>query len=352
MASLPKLSLVCTLDYIHHIDCLGNFMSHPSSPSSARGKLTGLIAAPFTAMRPDCSLNLELIAEHAAFLVESGVSGAFVCGTTGEGQSLSTRERMEVAEQWVEVAGSRLKIIVHVAHNSLEESQQLARHAQKIGAHAIASLGPTFFKPSSVDQLVDFCIPTAAAAPDLPFYYYHIPVMTGLNLPMLDFLRAGSKRIPNLAGIKFTDENLMSFLQCSNFEDGRFNILFGRDEMLLAALAFGAAGAVGSTYNYMAPIYLKLAEAFRAGDMDEARRWQTLSVNIIDVMIRHGGMSAGKAMMGMLGVDCGPVRSPLRNLTAGELTRFRAELELAGFPGGIPKAKVRDAGVVASTLGK
>jgi N-acetylneuraminate lyase len=322
-----------------------------TSNTAGPQKLTGIIAAPFTAMRPDGSLNLDLIPEHAAYLIETGVSGAFVCGTTGEGQSLSTRERMEVAERWMEAAGSKLKLIVHVAHNSVEESQQLARHAEKIGAHAIASLGPTFFKPSSVEQLIDFCVPTAAAAPSLPFYYYHIPVMTGLNLPMLDFLRAASKRIPNLAGLKFTDENLMSFLQCVNFEDGRFNIFFGRDEMLLAALALGATGAVGSTYNYMASVYLKLADAFRAGNMDEARRWQTLSVNIIDVMVRQGGLAAGKAMMGMMGLDCGPVRPPLRNLSADELVRFRNELELAGFPRKIPRLEPTATTPAPSTVG-
>ena len=155
-------------------------MQHTFSTAGS-AKLSGLIAAPFTAMRQDGSLNLDFITKQAAYLIETGVSGAFVCGTTGEGQSLSTRERMEVAERWVEAAGTRLKVIVHVAHNSLEESQHSARHAEKIGAHAIASLGPTFFKPATVEQLVDFCIPTAAAAPSLPFYYYHIPVMTGVE---------------------------------------------------------------------------------------------------------------------------------------------------------------------------
>jgi N-acetylneuraminate lyase len=327
-------------------------MRNTSSTDSTREKLDGLVAAPFTALKPDQSLNLDFIAEHASHLVATGVSGAFVCGTTGEGQSLSTRERMEVAERWVKEAGAKLKIVVHVAHNSLEESHQLARHAEKIGAHAIASLGPTFFKPSSIEQLVDFCAPTAAAAPSLPFYYYHIPMMTGINLPMIDFLRVASKRIPNLAGIKFTDENMMSFLQCTNFEDGRFKILFGRDEMLLAALAFGATAAVGSTYNYMAPIYLKLAQAFRAGDMNEARRWQTLSVNIVDAMSRHGGLPAGKAMMSILGLDCGPVRPPLRNLSAEQLTTFRRELEQAGFPASIPAFDGKTGALIAGTMGK
>lgn len=297
-----------------------------------KAKLTGLIAAPFTALSPDGSLNLDLIEAQARQLAGNGVRGAFICGTTGEGFSLTSEERMQVAERWLAVAPKSLAVIVHVAHNSLDESQKLAAHAEQMGAYAIASIGSTFFKPVSVEQLVDFCAPVAAAAPSLPFYYYHMPAMTGVNLPMLDFLRAAGKRIPNLAGIKFTDENLMNYVQCLNFEDGRYNILFGRDEILLGALALGATGAVGSTYNYMAPIYHKVMDAFKAGDMDAARQWQLASIQIIAVMARYGGLPAGKAMMKIQGLDCGPVRPPLRNLSAEQYSALQHDLVAVGFP--------------------
>lgn len=299
-------------------------------------KLDGLIAAPFTALRPDGSLNLDLIERQAGELAGNGVRGAFICGTTGEGFSLTSAERMQVAERWLAVAPKRLAVIVHVAQNSLDESRSLAAHAEQIGAYAIASIGPTFFRPAGVEQLVDFCAPVAAAAPSLPFYYYHMPAMTGVNVPMIDFLRAASKRIPNLAGLKFTDESLMSYAQCLNFEDGRFNILFGRDEILLAALAMGATGAVGSTYNYMAPIYQKVIEAYDAGDLEAARRWQMASIEIIAVMARHGGLPAGKAMMKMIGLDCGPVRAPLKNLSAGQHAALQQDLAGVGFPARVP----------------
>ena len=311
-------------------------MKNNSNNSTKHNKLNGLIAAPFTPMLPDKSVNWDMIPKLADWLAGNGVTAAFICGTTGEGFSLSTEERMRVAECWLKSAAKKLKVVVHVAHNSLDESRRLAAHAEQIGADAIASIGPTFFRPNSVEQLVDFCAPVAAAAPGVPFYYYHMPAMTGVNLPMIDFLRHGAKRIPNLAGIKFTDENLMSYTQCLNFEDGRFNLLFGRDEILLAALALGATGAVGSTYNYIAPVYHQVMAAFAAGDMPEACRWQSLSIQIIAVMARHGGLPAGKAMMGMIGLDCGPMRPPMKNLSPEELKIFRSDLEQVGFPAKIP----------------
>jgi N-acetylneuraminate lyase len=295
-------------------------------------RLNGLIAAPFTPFLPDGGLNLSVIQQQADSLAANGVTGAFICGTTGEGLSLTTAERMQVAERWVAAAARRLKVIVHVGHNSLGDSQELAGHAEQVGADAFATMGPTFFLPAGAEQLADFCARMAKAAPSLPFYYYHLPAMTGVNMPMIEFLKCASQGIPNFAGVKFTDEDLMSYSQCLNFEDGRFDILFGRDEILLAALALGAIGAVGSTYNYMAPLYHQLRAAFERGDLETARRHQFTAMHIITVMNRHGGLPAGKAMMGMVGIDCGPVRPPLRNLSPGELEALRRELQQTGFP--------------------
>jgi len=303
-------------------------------------KLNGLIAAPFTPMNADGSLNAGLIPQQARLLTDNGVSGAFICGTTGEGLSLTTAERFQVAEEWMAAAPKNLKVIVHVGHTAVGESRALAAHAEKIKAAAFATIAPPFFRATNLEQLVDFCVQVAKGAPGLPFYYYHMPAMSGADFPMHDFLKIAAPRIPNLAGIKFTHENLMDYSRCLNFEGGRFDILFGRDEILLSALALGATGAVGSTYNYMAPIYHRVMEAFRIGDFETARQFQSLAINIISVMSRRGGLAAGKAMMKLVGLDCGPVRSPLQNLSPEAFESLTRELHSVGFPSRTSKAAV------------
>jgi N-acetylneuraminate lyase len=315
-------------------------------------KLTGLIAAPFTALNADCSLNLQLIELQASALAENNINGAFICGTTGEGLSLTTNERIHIAEKWISVTPRSLPIIVHVGHQSLNESRTLAVHAERIGAAAYATIAPTFFRVTNLQQLVDYCAQVAEAAPNLPFYYYHMPAMTGADYSMHDFLKVASRRIPNLAGIKFTHENLIDYTRCLNFEEGRFNILFGRDEILLAALAMGATGAVGSTYNYMPSIYHRMIEAFHAGDVENARRFQFMAIQVIAVMSRHGGLPAGKAMMKMIGIDCGPVRSPLQNLSSEALESLTRELDQLGFPLLTSKKATRSKSPAPETLGK
>lgn len=292
--------------------------------------LTGLVAAPHTPFHADGSVAYDVIPRQARLLERNGVSGAFICGTTGEGPSLTSDERRRVVEAWI-AARPTVSVIVHVGHLSAAEAAGFARHAQESGANAIAAIAPSFFRPASATELVTWCAQVAAAAPKLPFYYYHMPAMTGVTIPAADFLQAATGRIPTLAGIKFTHENLMDFGRAADLEGGKYNLLFGRDEILLAGLALGARGAVGSTYNFAAPLYLRIIEAFNRGDLASARRDQLRAMEFIDVLSRHGGINAGKAAMKLIGVDCGSVRAPLRPLTAKDEASLRDDLQRVGF---------------------
>lgn len=295
--------------------------------------IKGLVAAPYTAMNSDCSINLEAIEAQARFLHKNGVSGAFICGTTGESASLTTEEKKDIAERWVDVAPSALKVILYVGGDCLEDCKTLGAHAQEIGAWGIGVMAPYFFKPSNVEDLVSFCAEVAASAPSLPFYFYHMPSMTGVNFPMIRFLEQASKKIPNLAGIKYTHEDLMDYQLCLAFEDGRYDMLFGRDEMLVCGLSLGARGAVGSTYNFASPLYNNIIAAFDGGDLADARKLQKKSVDLIQLLFQAPAsfQAVGKSVMRMLGIDCGPVRPPLTNMTQTAYENLKVGLEKPGF---------------------
>jgi len=209
----------------------------------------GLVAAPFTPFHEDGSLACEKIPAYARHLADSGITGAFVCGTTGEGASLTTAERKQVAETWMKSAPASLRVIVHTGHTAIGEARDLAAHAESLGAHAIAAFAPFFFKPTNAAALAETIAEIAAAAPATPFYYYQIPSMTGVSIPCLDFLEAAADLIPTLRGIKFTHEDLMDYLSCLHFREGKYDIVFGRDEALAAALAIGAKGAIAGEWG-------------------------------------------------------------------------------------------------------
>jgi N-acetylneuraminate lyase len=293
--------------------------------------LTGLVAAPFSPFDSKGSLNLRMVEKLAASLRTNGVTGAFVCGTTGEGLSLTTAERMSLAQRWVSVASESVRVIVHVGHTSLADSRALAAHAEKIGAWGIGCFAPFFFKPAHVEDLVSFCAEVAAAAPSLPFYYYHIPALTGVEIPVAQFLRAARNRIPNLAGAKFTYENLLDYAESAQIENGRYDLLLGRDELLLAGLALGVRGAIGTTYNFAAPVYGKIMAAFEKGNLVEARLNQARANAMISILMHHGTLPTAKAIMKIVGLDCGPVRLPLRSPSELQQSHLRKDLERIGF---------------------
>jgi len=303
-------------------------------------KLSGLIAAPFTPFHEEGSLNLSLIPSYAEHLAVNGVQGAFICGTTGEGSSMTSKERKHLAEAWKKHLPPDMKLIIHVGHLSLEESKALARHAKAIGADAIASIAPCFYKPGSAEDLINWCAGVSEAAPDMPFYYYHMPEMTGVDIPAIQFLKEGADRIPDLAGIKFTFEDLMDYTRALHFRDGRYDILFGRDEILLAGLCLGAQGAVGSTYNYAAPLFLEIMAAWAQQDLAKARATQLQAMEMIALLPAFGGLAAGKAIMKIIGLDCGPMRIPLRSLDENKLNALHRELQTRGILHRLPMAEI------------
>jgi N-acetylneuraminate lyase len=295
-------------------------------------KTEGLIAAPLTAFHPDGNVNLDIIPAYASFLCAGGVIGVFVNGTTGEGLSLTLAERMVLAEQWMKATPPDFKVIIHVSHTCPLSAGELARHAERIGATGIGEMGPVFYRPNTVEALADAAAQTAAQVPDLPYYYYHIPSMNGVGFPMIDFLQVAAPRIGNLAGIKYTHEDLVDYDRCLAFKDGAYDILYGRDETLLSALILGCRGAVGSTYNIMAPLYTRLRQAFTDGNLDEAHRYQRLSMEVIRLLIETSCFNAAmKESLRVLGLDLGGVRSPLGDIRPEEKTHLQNRLEKIGF---------------------
>ena len=294
--------------------------------------LHGLVAATHTPFAADGSLHLTVVEKQAAHLLQNGVAAVFIGGTTGESSSLSLEERLALAERWMAVVkGSALRVVVHVGSNCLADACALASQAEKLGAVAISALAPSYFKPRSVHVLIACCAEIAAAAPQTPFYCYDIPALTGVSLSPLEFLEKAPARIPTLAGLKFTNPDLMAYLQC--LRAGDWDIPWGMDEWMLGALATGARGAVGSSFNFAAPIYHRLMAAFARGDLEAARVEQHRSTQLIALLARHGYMGAAKATMGMLGVDVGPARLPNGSLNTEQTRTLREELEALGFFG-------------------
>ena len=293
--------------------------------------LNGLIAATVTPLDPAGAVDVTAIKPMIDRLIESGVTGLYVCGSTGEGMSLTCQERKNVVEASVDATGGRVPVIVQVGHNSITDACDLAKHAMSAGANVVSATCPSYFKVGDTDTLLSCMGQIANAAPELPFYYYHIPALTGSQIDVVDFLERGGKNIPNLAGLKYTNTLIHEFQACQNTQSRGFDVVWGCDEMLLAAFASGATAAIGSTYNIAAPLYRRIIQAIEAGDWQTARQLQYHSVAMVNVMKSYAFHGALKAIMSMLGMPVGSCRLPLKDLTKDDTESLRSGLNDIGF---------------------
>jgi N-acetylneuraminate lyase len=293
----------------------------------------GLIAAPFTPFNAKGELNLSLIPDYYRFLKSNGVTGAFICGSTGEGVSLTLAEKKMVAEAWAACSNhdQDFRVMMFLGGTCIADCIDLAKHAYEIGLYAVSFTAPFYFKPANAEMLAQCCKAIADQIPDMPFYYYHIPVLTGVNIAMIDLLKVIDGQIPNFAGIKYTHEDFMDFQSCMTFKNGYYDMMWGRDENMLSALALGTKASIGSTFNYLAPLYLSLMDAFNANDLKKAAELQQKSIDFIRFLGKYGGISVGKAYMKMAGLDCGEFRLPVKNMSHQDFDAFKLDVNGLDF---------------------
>lgn len=288
--------------------------------------LKGLIPAVHTPFHADGGLNLGVVERQAELFRGWGVGGVFLGGTTGEWASLTVDERRGLLERWLEVAGDRVTVAAHVGHHCQLDAIALATHARKAGAHAVAVMAPSYFRPAAIRDVVEFCVPIAAAADPLPFYYYHIPGATNVRHSAADVVHEARSRIPTLKGLKFSDGDPLELQRAIAMDDGAFDVFLGCDEGLLSGYMYGIRGTIGATYNFAAPHFERMRQAYEAGDAAQARALQLEAALMVKTLADFGFLAACKAVMKLIGVDCGPMRSPIASLSETETQALARKL--------------------------
>ena len=296
-------------------------------------KINGLIVAPFTPFDNKGEVDLNPIEDYADMLQNNGLKGVFINGSSGEGYMLTVDERIKLAEKWMSVSPKGFKVIVHVGATSIKDSFKMAKHAKDIGAFGIGAMASPFPKVGRVEELVKYCEEIACGAPDLPFYFYHIPALNGVFLPMIPFLKEAESRIPNLAGIKYTYESLFEYNQCMLYKDGKFDMLHGQDETILSALVMGGAqGGISGTGSYIGNALSEVINEYNSGNIEKAKDHQNFAQEVINVIARYrGNIVAGKRIMKLIGLDLGINRTPFQNITPEEEEKIKTELQKIEF---------------------
>ena len=289
--------------------------------------LHGLNTAALTAYDDDGNVSPERFAKHLEHQMAVGVNGFFVCGSSGEGLYLTHDERKLVAEVAVHTCKGKAPVMVHVGSMTTDASVDLAKHAAQIGADAVSSIAPVYYSLGLEAALNHY--KAIGGATELPFFIYHFPTLTGSALTAENASRL--LEIPNLAGLKFTDAALYLMRWMFEFTGEQLTMLSGPDELHLPAMTMGAHGAIGSTYNLLPGAWLRMREAYFAGDNARASELQVKCNRIIYAWLQAGGLGYLKAAMKMTGLNLGRARAPLPSPNPDQEPAFFAKMQAAGF---------------------
>lgn len=293
--------------------------------------IQGIVPALVTPFNDDenYSLNLDAVPAIMQPMIDAGVGGFFICGSTGEVLTLTMDERRAMAEKVMEVMNSQpadkqIPVIVHVGATSAENAADLAQHAKTIGAPAVGTLPPMDRDNATVDNDIAYYRAVGAAS-DLPLYVYWRSDMNKGSIRPKDFLDKMAD-VPTFAGIKFVDPNFHIMQSMKHLSGGTLNCLTGPDEMFLGGLVLGSDGAIGSTYNIMANHFVSIYRDFQAGRITEAMEKQAQAGELIEALVGFGVVTAGtKAIMTHRGLPVGPCR-PGNTLGAHTESGFKGQV--------------------------
>ena len=273
-------------------------------------KYQGVIPAFYACYDEAGSISPEGVRALTRYLIDKGVNGLYVGGSSGECIYQSVAERKVVLENVMAEAKGKVVIIAHVACNNTADSCELAAHAESLGVDAIAAIPPIYFHLPEYG-IAQYWNDISAAAPNTDFVIYNIPQLAGVALT--PSLLAEMKKNPRVIGVK---NSSMPVQDIQMWRDAGVLVFNGPDEQYVSGLAMGACAGIGGTYAVMPELFLKVYEHFQKGEMEPAREIQNDICRIIYKMCSaHGNLYAVmKAVLAKSGVNCGSVRKPMPGL--------------------------------------
>ncbi len=272
----------------------------------------GIYPAFYACYDDDGNISKERIKQYVRYLINAGVHGLYVGGSSGECIYQDIAERQQVVEAVMEEkAGSDIKIIAHVACNNTKDSIKLASHAQSQGVDAIAAIPPIYFRLPA-HAIAKYWNDISSGAPDTDFFIYNIPQLAGVELTPA--LLGEMKKNKNVVGVK---NSSMPTMDISLWRAQGLSIFNGPDEQLLSGLAAGAIGGIGGTFGVMPELYLALYNKFCKADIAGAIALQDELLRIIGILAGSTSSlyAVAKEVLRLRNnIDIGDVRRPLPTL--------------------------------------
>jgi len=295
--------------------------------------IKGVIPALVTCFNENGEYDEKRQRKITSNLIDRGVHGLYITGSTGECFMMTPDERKKVVEDVIDEAKGRLPIIVHVGAIATKISIDLAEHAEKAGADVISSITPFYWKFSEA-QIFNYYRDIAGSV-NLPMVVYNNSLAGAVGLNFIKSLAT----IEGVKGIKYTLNTSFEILRIKEEIGKDFVVFSGADEMAIAGLSFGADGIIGSTYNLIPEPFIDIYKALKDGDLKKAQEKQRIANAIIMFLLEWSFNSGIKAGMQWMGVDAGWCREPFGRFDKSteekfleELRQLKKKLGISGIP--------------------
>lgn len=276
-------------------------------------KYHGIIPAFYACYDDEGNVSAERTKEFAEYLLNKGVKGLYVCGSSGECIYQSKEERKLILESVMEIARGKMTVIAHVACNNTKDSMELAAHAESLGVDAIAAIPPIYFHLPE-EAIAQYWNDISSAAPHTDFVIYNIPQLAGVSLTMPLFNEM--LKNPRVIGVKNSSMPTQD-IQMFKARGGKDIVIFnGPDEQFVAGRTIGADGGIGGTYAVMPELFLKCDQYIKEGNIEKAREIQYAINEIIYAMCdcECNMYAAAKEVLRLQGINIGDARKPLTQL--------------------------------------
>jgi 4-hydroxy-tetrahydrodipicolinate synthase len=296
-------------------------MAPTSTPQTPFGRMLTAMVTPFTA---DGALDLDGAQRLAAHLVDAGNDGLIVNGTTGESPTTSDEEKSQLVRAVVDAVGARAHVVAGVGTNDTRHSVQLARAAQRAGAHGLLTVTPYYNKPPQEGLFQHFT--AVADATDLPVMLYDIPGRSGVPISTETMVRLGGH--PRIVANKDAKGDLGR----ASWAIATTGLAWysGDDMLNLPLLSVGAVGFVSVVGHVVTPELRSLLDAYASGDVAKAAEIHQKLLPVFTGMFRTQGVITSKAALGFQGHPGGPLRLPLVGLTPEEADQLKRDLKAGG----------------------
>lgn len=285
----------------------------------AFGDIHGVIPAMLTPFDENENLDLKRTRALTRYLCDRKIGGLYLTGSTGEGFLLTGDERKAFVEAVIDEVAGRVPVVVHVGAISTKASEEMARHAAQAGADAISSVPPIYWRFND-DEVAAYYADLVQAA-GLPMIVYNIALAGLVSFDMIK--RLGS--IQGVQGIKYTSSTLYDVFRIKEALGDDFKVYSGSDELAVSGLAFGSDGIIGSTYNVLSDLFIKLWDEMEKGDVVSARATQKIANRFIFTLLKHNLMPALKETLTLAGVDGGRCRRPFASQTGEQKAALKAD---------------------------